>query len=903
MAHSTLKLAPGVDKNKTPALNEAAFSDTNLVRFMPDRSGLGLVQKIGGWKKFYGSSFHTPVRALWAWEDTNLKKHLAAGAETATVEITSGFSNGAQAFMNYNGPNIFATGSTIYVSGFFPDGYNGTFTVRRSVPNQVVFDCPETDDITQTGTISTGGALSVITDNTRLFITPGVYTSKVKPRVSTTAGSAVVTIADPNAIVYVKDVVNIKTHISVGGIILFGSYEVTEVRTNEYDIVSYTSLGAQNPATEDVTNGGVLPVFEFSAVTPFVLVKLPNHGLNDGDTFPIVVPIDTGNDRLYGNYIVNTSDVDDPVNTFQITSTGAIGVGSTFCYPASSTSDGKDVSLKMQSSPGFKAGDVITIQGTQPNYDGNYTVISNIFDVVKFADTRDWNKMQALGRIFKETGSVGGSFDVVYADYYTVNYEDTVTLSGFVPFAYNGQYTVSGASSNRATIKTSATGPITTSGTITVNTTNLDAGDAIYEYYRSSVSQPVIQGYGVGGYGLGGYGAGQISPTPQQDPIPIVASDWLLDNWGDYLIATCVGGSIFQWNPLSNAAFASIIPAAPLINDGAFVAMPQRQIVAWGSTFNGIQDPLLIRWCDVSDFSTWVGTVTNQAGSYRLPRGSKIVSCLQGPQQALVWTDIGVWSMQYVGLPIVYSFNEIGTGCGLIGRKAAGALNGVFYWMGQTQFFVLGGEGVMPIPCPIWDAIFQDLDTDNADKIRFAGNSNFNEIAWYYPTVGSGGEVSNYVKYNVALNCWDYGTLERTAWINQSVLGPPIGAGPDGFIYQHEVGYDADGVPMNSYFQTGYFQIGEGEFKIFVDQVWPDFKYGLYDQTQSANLKLTFYVTNYPGDTPREYGPYNMNVHKRYLTPRFRGRLVSIKVESDDAASFWRIGAIRYRATPDGKFG
>jgi hypothetical protein len=28
-----------------------------------------------------------------------------------------------------------------------------------------------------------------------------------------------------------------------------------------------------------------------------------------------------------------------------------------------------------------------------------------------------------------------------------------------------------------------------------------------------------------------------------------------------------------------------------------------RQIVAWGSTFSGIVDPLLIRWCDVNDFN------------------------------------------------------------------------------------------------------------------------------------------------------------------------------------------------------------------------------------------------------------------------------------------------------------
>jgi hypothetical protein len=39
MPHATVKLIPGVDTNKTPTLNEAAISYTNLIRFVPDRTG------------------------------------------------------------------------------------------------------------------------------------------------------------------------------------------------------------------------------------------------------------------------------------------------------------------------------------------------------------------------------------------------------------------------------------------------------------------------------------------------------------------------------------------------------------------------------------------------------------------------------------------------------------------------------------------------------------------------------------------------------------------------------------------------------------------------------------------------------------------------------------------------
>jgi len=109
-------------------------------------------------------------------------------------------------------------------------------------------------------------------------------------------------------------------------------------------------------------------------------------------------------------------------------------------------------------------------------------------------------------------------------------------------------------------------------------------------------------------------------------------------------------------------------------------------------------------------------------------------------------------------------------------------------------------------------------------------------------------------------------------------------------------------VALNSYFQTGYFTLTEADVKSFIDQVWPDMKWGYFDGAQGANILLTFYVTDYPGQTPIAYGPYTLTQATTFITPRFRGRLVSIRIESNDIGSFWRLGNIRYRIQPDGKF-
>jgi hypothetical protein len=447
-------------------------------------------------------------------------------------------------------------------------------------------------------------------------------------------------------------------------------------------------------------------------------------------------------------------------------------------------------------------------------------------------------------------------------------------------------------------------------------TGTMNNGFARYIYNFGQGALPGGTGYGIGTYGSGGYGTG-IPVTPSVGPA-IDAIDWTLDNFGEILIACPDRDQPFQATPFQpiyqwdeGAAQATIITNAPPVNDGIFVAMPQRQIVAWGSTQTGIPDPLLITWCDIGNFNQWIPLVTNQAGAFRIPKGSKIVSCVQGPQQGIIWTDIDVWSMQYISLPSVYSFNEIGTGCGLIGRKAAASVNGIYYWMGFSQFYSLSSEGVQPLLCTVWDVVFQNLDTSidpisgvsRAQKIRVAVNSRFGEIQWFYCSITGGtGEVDSYVKYNVYLNAWDYGSLGRSAWVDQSVLGPPIGADPTTLLLQqHETSNDADGVAMLPSFQTGYYALNEGDQKTFIDWIWPDMKWGQLSQAQTAAVQITFLTRDYAGDTPQVFGPYTVTQATEYFYTRLRARLLAVKISSSDLGSFWRIGNIRYRFAPDGK--
>lgn len=474
----------------------------------------------------------------------------------------------------------------------------------------------------------------------------------------------------------------------------------------------------------------------------------------------------------------------------------------------------------------------------------------------------------------------------------TVSFPDATSVGGLT--ILGDYFVIATPTANTYTIAA----PFLASSAATVT---MNSGKLAADYYISIGPLPTTSGYGFGGYGSGGYGTG--SPTLSVNVgTPIATTDWTLDNFGEYLIACPEDGPIFKWGPRLPVTNLTMLTKGPVVNRGAFVTMPSRQVVAYGSTFDQVADPLLVRWCDVEDFDDWIGTATNSAGSFRLSSGSKIIGGMQGPGRALLWTDVGLWSMQFIGGTLVYSFTELAKGCGLIAKKAAGILGGGPIWMSQKQFYRMSGDGVQPLPCPVWDVVFQNINTAYLDKIRCAVNSQFNEIMWFYPS-STATENDSYVKYNVMLNAWDYGSLDRTAWIDQSILGAPIGAGAAANnIYQHETGYDADGVAMNPRFETGYYSISEGQDKIFVDRIWPDMTYGTQSGDQTAQVLLTFEVVDYPGQTPRVFGPYTMTEAKTFISTRLRARLVRLKVESQDVGSFWRLGLLRYRFSADGRF-
>ena len=116
---------------------------------------------------------------------------------------------------------------------------------------------------------------------------------------TTSIGSPNVTIAIPGNSSPVGSYIGIAIPVAVGGLILYGFYQVIATPTAN----SVTVVAAQN-ATGNVTAGGAVPAFTTTLGSQTVSVALTAHGYVPGQSFPVGLSTQVGGVTLFGNYVI-----------------------------------------------------------------------------------------------------------------------------------------------------------------------------------------------------------------------------------------------------------------------------------------------------------------------------------------------------------------------------------------------------------------------------------------------------------------------------------------------------------------------------------------------------------------------------------------------------------------------
>jgi hypothetical protein len=498
-----------------------------------------------------------------------------------------------------------------------------------------------------------------------------------------------------------------------------------------------------------------------------------------------------------------------------------------------------------------------------------------------------------------------------------VTYTDAVSLGGNITATVlNQEYQIQSVpTSNTYTIIAKDTD----GNAVTANSSDTgNGGSSTVAAYQITSGLDVFvdgTGWGVGGWGTGTWGSTSSLTDANQLRL------WSMDNFGEDLVSNPRAGGVYYWDKSNglntrSVALSSLTGSnlAPTKGLQVIVSDIDRHAIVLGADpiENGVRsgqiDPLLVAFSDQENIFDWEPTSTNTAGSLRCSAGSEIIGAVRARQETLIWTDVALYSLQFIGPPLTFGLNLVNEGVSLIGPNAiVNSPSGIF-WMDRKGFYTYNGS-VAPVPCTVHAYVFDDFEEGQAFQVFGILNKQFDEVGWFYCSSGQT-VIDRYVFFNYVENTWSIGQLSRTAWLDEGIFSQPIAAGKYSdtpYLYSHEVGYNNDGQPMdNVYVQSADFDIGDGEDFQFIKRFIPDVKFQGSGSDQTINVQIK--TKNYPGNSFTTDQTTSFTSTTSKIDMRARARQAAIRFESDDDGTSveridvgFRIGGTRLDIQPNGR--
>jgi len=460
---------------------------------------------------------------------------------------------------------------------------------------------------------------------------------------------------------------------------------------------------------------------------------------------------------------------------------------------------------------------------------------------------------------------------------------DTTTLDGAVAMSGglipNGTFIVASVvDSGHYTFDFGSNAPATDTG---------GGGSSITYSYEVSVGTELGiygLGWGAGGFGLGTYGTPR-DPSVASSALFIEPRVWSLDHFGQLLIAAYNGGTIYEFDPTASQPWgrATVISTdAGLPANVRFVFVTNERFIF--ALLTGMQ----VAWPTQGTLTDWTPTATNTANVRTLTEGTKLVAGrVLSDFVSLVWSDAAVFLFQYTGSTYVYNSSMIAKDCGAIAPGATITAGGIAYWMGQDTFWTYNGS-VQPMQNveDIRKYVFDAVDINLGYQCTAVYSPQHNEI-WFFYSISGEVNPTLGVIYSIAQGCWaplDYGRTSGTHF-TQGATHPFMGA-DDGYLYEHEVGYDDNGQILPVSLELAAYAMQDGGRHMDVQFIVPDFFQQVGDITMTINTRDRLNDTALEDSETEIIGISDTGT----IDMRVSGRYIGMVLQQSSLGSYMRLG-------------
>ena len=495
------------------------------------------------------------------------------------------------------------------------------------------------------------------------------------------------------------------------------------------------------------------------------------------------------------------------------------------------------------------------------------------------------------------------------------------------------------------------------------------------------ISVVATSSWGIGSWGNGLWGGAGLIPATAETSLRF----WSFCANGDDIVMSPTNGEIYYLSLKNITGSADTVPDTedvntrrvrtlgeqgefngvtpvkiPTVNGDILLTTLSGHLISFSTQhFSGGSQtevsPILVRWSDndLNDLNIfdWGLRSTNTSGGLVLNSGSTINGMLETNREVLIWTDVSMYSLRYVGPPSVFTLTLISSNVNLIARHASVVVGGEVFFMGIDSFYSYKGQLSM-IPCTVSNFVFDNINTSQKDKIYAFQNERFSEISWCYPSANSF-EVDLYVTYNYLDKVWYTGSFDmipvevsgvqggavtgynRTSWIDANLEETPVSTYIKTFdlqsqpqnlttgIVAHDTGYAMvyQGVspePLEAFIESGDVGLDDSGTVFFMRRFLPDIYWtGSAPNIEGDGIDMVFSSKKYPDSfaptsisdakvfEPTEYtstvGTGNPVPRDGKYDIRGRGTTFSIKLTSSSQNYGWRVGDVSVDIKPDGK--
>ena len=208
---------------------------------------------------------------------------------------------------------------------------------------------------------------------------------------------------------------------------------------------------------------------------------------------------------------------------------------------------------------------------------------------------------------------------------------------------------------------------------------------------------------------------------------------------------TSSDGRLLMWDPaVGGAAVAQPEDAGrgPRCRKvECFVVTNERFVMIFGVAQDGTIEggkPNRFAWCDQENPGAWdFSNVTSQAGFLDIEPAGPIICASATRNGILIFTAKKAYNSQFLGLPYIYNYIELGNNCTPWSPQSMSATSSMMTWMSKQGLFAFDGTSITPMNCAVRPWVDDDIDLLQVrEQACMIHVGDFSEVWWFFPQNG-----------------------------------------------------------------------------------------------------------------------------------------------------------------------